>query len=57
MFPIVRMRCGLRPLTRVAWSALPIVLMLEAYRQTPSRSRPSAMPFGVASLPHKPHGA
>ena len=28
-FPIFRMRCGLRPMTRVAWSAL-IVLMLEA---------------------------
>src|SRR4029453_7607070 len=28
-FPIFRMRCGLRPMTRVAWAAL-IVLMLEA---------------------------
>ena len=28
-FPILRMRCGLPPMTRVAWSAL-IVLMLEA---------------------------
>ena len=30
MFPNVLMRWGLKSLTRVAWSALPIVLMLEA---------------------------
>jgi hypothetical protein len=29
MSPVFRMRCGLRPMTRMAWSAL-IVLMLEA---------------------------
>ena len=40
MFTRVLMRCGLRSLTRVAWSALSIVLMLEAVATDASAQSP-----------------